>query len=198
MIDCKYCGRHIPYDANVCPYCGRSIKEQKDVASSDGNLDEQDASTSTQYVEPMPNKKENTNKLLYVIIVILLLLLMCFVGYFLLHQPSGSATDEVIPTDTTMVEDPKEENIQQPVKPVKTGTPSTSSARKEIVVNGEGVRMRFGPSLKAGYLKTPQGGTLSVNKGTRLPCVGEEGDWYKVLYNGKQYYMSKQFCYPAK
>ena len=141
---------------------------------------------------------EKSNKGLYVIIVILLLLLLCFVGYFLLNQPKGGQTTEPETADSTLVEAPAD-NETAAQQSAKTDKPATAKpAGREIIVNGEGVRMRFGPSLKAGYLKTPQGGTLSVNKGTHLPCVGEEGDWYKVVYQGKQYYMSKQFCLPAK
>ena len=64
-----------------------------------------------------------------------------------------------------------------------------------MVVNGDGVRLRFGPSLKANYLKDEKGATKSVKKGTELECVGEEDDWYQVVYQGKKYYMSKQFTY---
>jgi len=197
MIDCKYCGRHIPYDANVCPYCGRSIKSVTDPAPTDEHKPEQD--TTAQYVEPPVGNDGKSNKWLYVIIVILLLLLLCFVGYFLLHQPTGGSEVKGEPADTTLVDSTATASeYAQPVDgKVKPAAPVPAKG-KEIVVNGEGVRMRFAPSLKAKYLKTPQGGTLSVTKGTRLPCVGETGDWYKVVYQGKQYYMSKQFCYPAK
>ena len=159
---------------------------------------EQPAPVQKQYVDPAPAKSEKSNKGLYVIIVILLLLLLCFVGYFLLNQPKGGQTTEPETADSTLVEAPAD-NETAAQQSAKTDKPATAKpAGREIIVNGEGVRMRFGPSLKAGYLKTPQGGTLSVNKGTHLPCVGEEGDWYKVVYQGKQYYMSKQFCLPAK
>ncbi len=194
MIDCKYCKRHIPYDANVCPYCGRSIKDQKDSASADSPSEVQE--TPAQYANTEGVNNEKSNKWLYVIIVILILLLLCFVGYFLLNQPTGK-TEPPVQADTTYVDTTNEGSAAQTAPSV---APVAKPLQKgmEIVVNGEGVRMRFGPSLKAGYLKTRQGGTLSVNKGTRLPCIGEDGDWYKVVYQGKQYYMSKQFCYPAK
>ena len=75
--------------------------------------------------------------------------------------------------------------------------PVTYNPKKpqQVVVNGEGVRLRFGPSLKAGYLKDEKGATKSVKKGTKLECVGENGDWYEVVYMNKRYYMSKQFTY---
>ena len=66
---------------------------------------------------------------------------------------------------------------------------------QKVVVNGDGVRLRFGPSLKAGFLKNEDGGTKSVKKGTRLPCVGEKDDWYEVEYMGKRYFMSKKYTY---
>ena len=70
-----------------------------------------------------------------------------------------------------------------------------SKKSQRVVVNGDGVRLRFGPSLKANYLKDEKGATKSVKKGTELECVGEDGDWYQVVYQGKKYYMSKQFTY---
>lgn len=191
MIDCKYCGRHIPYDANVCPYCGRSIRSAKDGSSSEPDSS---AAEPRQYVDTASNQPERSNLWLYVIIIILLLLLLSFAAYFFLHR-TPAQEEEASPADTTVVYDAgATDSGAQPSQTVV----GKEKLKKEIIVNGEGVRMRFGPSLKAGYLKTSNGGTLSVKKGTRLPCLGEEGDWYKISYQGKQYYMSKEFCIPAK
>ena len=105
---------------------------------------------------------------------------------------SGSdedAEDELI-ADTTAVK-VQEDSVDVKTKPVKYNPKKV----QRVVVNGEGVRLRFGPSLKAGYLKDEKGATKSVKKGTQLECIGEEGDWYHVVYQNKKYYMSKQFSY---
>ena len=190
MIDCKYCGRHIPYDANVCPYCARSLKEHKDNLPTENETPVTD--TGKQYVETS-EKAKKSNGWLYAIIVILLLMLLSIVGYMMLHGIGLKDSKSESQTDTTNVEQTTAISAEEITsdKPLQL---SDKKAKKEIIVNGEGVRLRFAPSLNSGYLKTKQGGTLSVQKGTRLQCVGEEGDWYKVVYQGKQYYMSKQFC----
>lgn len=72
---------------------------------------------------------------------------------------------------------------------------NANSSTQYVVINGVGVRFRFGPSLDDGYLMLSNGKTQSVPKGTKLPYLGETGNWYKVSYNNSEYYVSKDFSY---
>lgn len=65
----------------------------------------------------------------------------------------------------------------------------------KVVINGTGVRLRFAPSLNAGWLTWPNGKTRTVSKGTRLTYLGEDGDWYTVSYMGETFYVSKEYSY---
>lgn len=65
----------------------------------------------------------------------------------------------------------------------------------KVVINGTGVRLRFAPSLNAGWLTWPNGQTRTVSKGTRLTYLGEDGDWYTVSYMGETFYVSKEYSY---
>lgn len=68
--------------------------------------------------------------------------------------------------------------------------------RARVVINGVGVRLRFGPSLNAGYLLNSYGMNRSVPKGSKLQWNGyDDGDWYGVNYLGTTFYVSKQFSY---
>jgi len=191
MIKCQHCGKRIPYDANVCPYCGRSIKQfqQKDVLEDEEPQEEQ-APLIDEEVNNLPPSPQNDRKLLFFIIAVLALLLVVGAIY---HYSSVSSDEEEEQTTETRNDSLAADtiNLEKPADKVVYN----AKKQQHVVVNGEGVRMRYGPSLKAAYLKDEKGATRSVKKGTQLECVGEEGDWYQVVYMGKRYYMSKQFTY---
>lgn len=192
MIKCQHCGRQIPYDANLCPYCGRSIKtfQQKDVLENDTPADEPQPVMEEDRTNRRP-KMANDRKLLFFIIAVLALLLIVGAIY---HYSSNGYVETVprdtLTNDTTAIAAQTEGEKAQPQKVAYNPKKS-----QRVVVNGEGVRLRFGPSLKAEYLKDEKGATRSVKKGTQLECVGEKGDWYHVVYLDKHYYISKQYSY---
>lgn len=193
MIKCQHCGKQIPYDANLCPYCGRSIKQfqQKEVLDDEQESDSIQESSESLTEKPLAPQPDSDKKWLFYIIALLAMLLIVGAVYHYSTR-SGSdedAEDELI-ADTTAVK-VQEDSVDVKIKPVKYNPKKV----QRVVVNGEGVRLRFGPSLKAGYLKDEKGATKSVKKGTQLECIGEEGDWYHVVYQNKKYYMSKQFSY---
>ena len=190
MIQCQHCGKQIPYDANLCPYCGRSIKKfhQKEPVEGE-TAAEGPESQEREVIMDRPPKPENDRKLLFFIIAVLALLLV--VGAIYHYTSVKSEVPEVESKDTVNT------HAVDSLLDVKAPSKVSYDAKKKqmVVVNGEGVRMRFGPSLKDNYLKDEKGATRSVKKGTQLECVGETGDWYQVMYMGKKYYMSKQFTY---
>ena len=193
MIKCQHCGKQIPYDANLCPYCGRSIKQfqQKEVLDDEQESDSIQESSESLTEKPLAPQPDSDKKWLFYIIALLAMFLIVGAVYHYSTR-SGSdedAEDELI-ADTTAVK-VQEDSVDVKTKPVKYNPKKV----QRVVVNGEGVRLRFGPSLKAGYLKDEKGATKSVKKGTQLECIGEEGDWYHVVYQNKKYYMSKQFSY---
>ena len=202
MIQCQHCGRQIPYDANLCPYCGRSIKKfhQKPANAEDEQTIEDQHDDNQEVILPRQPREHNDRRLLFFIIAVLALLLIAGAIY---HYSSRSEDDDLdaLPTDTTVAKDiPENEEAKDAKdnmdnKDKKTPVVYNAKKKQQVVVNGDGVRLRFGPSLQAGYLKDEKGATKSVKKGTRLDCVGENGDWYQVVYMNKRYYMSKQYTY---
>ena len=96
----------------------------------------------------------------------------------------------------------KEENAKKPKevvveRKVQVAAPaaSVSSGTPKVVVNGVGVRLRFGPGLNYGYLTWANGQNRAPSKGTRLDYIDETDEWYHVRYQGQAYYISKQFSY---
>ncbi len=191
MIQCQHCGRQIPYDANLCPYCGRSIKQfhQKQANADNEQPVEDQHDDKSEVVLPRPPREHNDRRFLFFIIALLALLLIAGAIY---HYSSARADEDELddaPADTAVAKDIPE------TEETKGAVAFDAEKKQQVVVNGEGVRLRFGPSLKAGYLKDEKGATKSVKKGTKLDCVGESGDWYQVVYMNKRYYMSKQYTY---
>lgn len=75
---------------------------------------------------------------------------------------------------------------------------TTANAQNRTVkVMGENVRLRLGPSTTAGIYSF-ESIPIYPEKGDILPMLGQEGDWYKVRYNGQELYISKRFCQISK
>ena len=192
MIKCPHCGRKIPYDANLCPYCGRSIKtfQQKDLLDDEMPVEVPEIQESDDVINK-PSALKNDKKFLFFIIAVLLLLLISGLIYHF------SSTSESKPSEPSTVLNDSTDTTAEESTENKTGAQLVYQPGhgQKVVVNGDGVRLRFGPSLKAGFLKNEDGSTKSVKKGTRLPCVGEKDEWYEVEYMGKRYFMSKKYTY---
>ena len=188
MVKCKHCGRNIPYDANLCPYCGRSIKQfhQKDIPEEE-TQDEQQPVKQEQEMDYQMPKAKSDKKLLFFILTVLVLLLIAG----LIYRSSLNNDDEDETTETVKKEykTPDTDNQNQ------SEITFNPEKKQFVVVNGDGVRFRFGPSMKHKFLTDDKGAQISVKKGTRLQCVGEKDNWYQVIYNGKKYYMSKDYTY---
>ncbi len=69
-----------------------------------------------------------------------------------------------------------------------------AAATDYVTVTGTDVRLRLKPSLQSETLTNNRGVNLHPAKGQRLECLGESGDFYKVVFNGKQVYISKKFA----
>lgn len=63
---------------------------------------------------------------------------------------------------------------------------SSSSASGTGTIRGASVRVRSGPSTSSGILDV-------VNTGTTMTITGEDGDWYKVRYDGQDGYVYKTY-----
>lgn len=192
MIQCQHCGKKIPYDANLCPYCGRAIKnfQQKNVLENDYSTD----GTQSEIEKKMSNgtpRMVNDSKLLFFIIAVLALLLI----FGLIYHYSSNKMMETMPNDSLNKDTMNLASQLEREKADVFKVAYNSNKSQRIVVNGDGVRLRFGPSQKADYLKDEKGATLSIKKGTQLNCVGERDEWYEVVYCDKHYYISKQYNY---
>lgn len=66
-----------------------------------------------------------------------------------------------------------------------------------VVVNGVNVRLRSSPALNNNNIyKDASGKNLHPEKGETLRCVDEYGDFYKVIFQGQEVWISKQFAKP--
>ena len=67
----------------------------------------------------------------------------------------------------------------------------------KVKVTGKNVRLRTTPDINDGnIIKKSDGTNLHPNKGEVLECLGQAGDFYRVKFNGKEAYISKQFAEP--
>ena len=64
-----------------------------------------------------------------------------------------------------------------------------------VTITGVNVRLRTTPEINESNIITDSSGkNVHPNKGESLKCVGEEGDFYLVLYRGDYVYVSKKFA----
>lgn len=70
----------------------------------------------------------------------------------------------------------------------------SAMATDYVTVTGTSVRLRLQPSLQSETLTTSKGVNIHPKKGEKLECLGQSGDFYKVRYQGKVVFISKQFA----
>ena len=81
----------------------------------------------------------------------------------------------------------------------KTAEKTTGRATySKVLVTGTHVRIRLSPSLKGKILTDGSGKSLYPQKGEKLTCTGESGDFWKVDFAGQKAYISKKFAKPVR
>jgi len=65
---------------------------------------------------------------------------------------------------------------------------------KGVRVTGAGVRLRQGPTTSSEILTNENGKTVYPLKGDVLPTWGDEGDFFKVVYNNDYVYISRLYA----
>lgn len=163
------------------------------------------------YQQPR-DRRNNTTIVLVVIISILLAIIVAGAAYYLMSKNEEVAQlkkeqAELNDKNERLTEQNQqltEQNARQQEhastqrqqqRPQQQSSASYGSSGRKVVIDGTGVRLRFGPSLNAGYLTWANGAMRSVKKGTRLQYVGETDGWYQVSYLGNIFYVSKDFSY---
>ena len=79
----------------------------------------------------------------------------------------------------------------------ETAKPESSDfpADSYVTITGVNVRLRTTPEINESNIITDSSGkNVHPNKGENLRCVGEEGDFYLVLYRGDYVYVSKKYA----
>ena len=67
-----------------------------------------------------------------------------------------------------------------------------------VVIDGSGLRLRLGPSTNADTFKWPDGTNRHPKVGDKFLYLGESGDFYKIDFNGKELWVSKQYTHIAE
>ncbi len=62
-----------------------------------------------------------------------------------------------------------------------------------VVVNGTHLRIRLAPSLSAETLKDSNNNNIHLEKGLQLPYLGDQDDFFRIMYQGKVGYISKKY-----
>lgn len=208
FIYCPSCGQQVSDQAVRCPNCGAALNGNPYQNQVNNNYGQQ----------PYYPPKKSSNTLLYVIIGLLFGLLVGGLAFYFINQNAKNQKAISQMKHQQRMLEQKNKNLESEVGEakkeaaeakqqkvvVKQGAVhgaehravSAGGRAPKVVVNGNGVRLRFAPSLNAGYLTWANGTTRSVPKYTRLQYGGwENGDWYKVIYQGIEFYISKEYSY---
>lgn len=66
---------------------------------------------------------------------------------------------------------------------------------KMVVIDGDQLRLRLGPSTSSETLKWGDGSNRHPEVGEKFKYLGESGDFYKIDYKGNEVWVSKQFSH---
>ncbi|MBQ4367707.1 MAG: hypothetical protein II786_06465 [Muribaculaceae bacterium] len=80
-----------------------------------------------------------------------------------------------------------------PAAPATKKAVAAADGQRYVTVTGTGVRLRLQPSLEGKTLQR-NGVNVHPKKGERIKLMGEEGDFYKVNYQGNYVYIHKDYA----
>ncbi len=221
---CSQCGSLLPENANVCPQCGKPVNNPTIQAQPQPQQPQQaqpipQYQQSPYYRQPAENNGGGNKGLLYGIIALLVALLIGGAAWYFISESNEKDALQAQQMEQMKQEQKKladenkelteqnEKLAEENAKPAKVivkkeaehaaehRAVSAGGSKAKVVINGEGVRLRFAPSLNAGYLTWENGKTRAPKKGARLEYTGEDGDWYQVKYLNHTFYVSKEFSY---
>lgn len=222
---CTHCGSQLPEGSTFCPNCGQSVIQQPQQPQYQQPQQPQYQQPQPQYQQPYQPANGGGNKgLLYGIIGLLALLLIGGGAYFFISsnnekeaaaQAAAQAQqkeqmeqmEQLKEKQEKLEEENKkltEENAKKAEKVIvqqgavhgaEHRAVSAGGSKAKVVINGDGVRLRFAPNLNSGYLTWSNGQTRAPKKGARLDYTGQDGDWYQVQYLGHTFYVSKEYSY---
>ena len=64
-----------------------------------------------------------------------------------------------------------------------------------VVIDGSELRLRMGPSTSSETYKWPDGTNRHPNVGDKFRYLGESGDFYKIAFDSKEMWVSKQYTH---
>lgn len=218
QMQCPNCGSIFPEGTKFCSKCGSNLVGTQPAMNN--NLNQNSWQQNQPYQQPYapyggtPNNGGGNNVLLYVIIGILVAVILGGTAYFFISRSNSEKEElELLKKNQEELASKNQELAEQNAKLAESkkdtkiiinkGAEHASEHRAvsaggrgaKVVINGTGVRLRFAPSLDAGYLTWANGATRAPRKGAKLEYRGEDSDWYEVRYLGHTFYVSKEYSY---
>lgn len=79
--------------------------------------------------------------------------------------------------------------------PTESYQQNNSNESRFVVIDGSELRLRLGPSTSSETFKWTDGTNRHPNVGDKFRYLGEEGDFYKIDFNGNEVWVSKQYSH---
>lgn len=213
---CPNCGARIKPSDTVCSNCGAPLDTSDESVvtgqPSNGYYNNSQYGNYNQNPNYGSNSNGGNNRLIVILLVVLILVLVVggIIAYVIysnnkeaeekarteqvLQQQKDSIAALAKKNDSLKVENAKKpQTVTKVVVAKPRGVPANQAT--EVVITGQGVRMRLGPGKQYDYPVTYTGHAYTVPKGTSLPFLGEYGNWNKVMFEGGEYWVSKDFSY---
>lgn len=158
----------------------KNKKDKSDTSKKEDNKEEKEPDKKSDEKKneeafldkPAKDKKGSTKKKILIALAVLLALLLGAFGGYLYFKGSNKPKEEPAPT--------------------KTEEPQKTETKKEVYVTADGgLNMREKPDKNAKVL-------ILIPTGTKLTVLEEQNGWYKVEYNGKTGWVSKDFVSETK
>ncbi len=203
MSYCPQCGALLAKDAASCPNCGRVLTPRNAFSEP-----------------PSPPRNDNSKTVFAIVggvVAVAVIAALGFVGYGFITSKDNEKEIELLELQAQQAEEraakAKEEATQakidamsQEIKHLQDKNKTVSAGKGQVrtvpaseatrcVINGTGVRMRLGPGKQYNYPVDRNGFAYTVRKGTSLPFLGRYGNWYKVRFEGGDYYVSADYAY---
>lgn len=182
---CSNCGNKLTENDRFCPNCGKSLLTEKpvDTEMPKAPIESlQEQTTIGTKMEEQAIKVDRTlaqrNNTIWIASSIIAgsLIIAGFI-FFLFYGK-----------DFDLFKNKEKEEINDPTTEV-----SGETQYKSVLITGQDLRLRKGPSTNEETLQYEDGANVHPKQGDNLEYMGEANNFYKVRYKGNIVYVSKDF-----
>ena len=181
--------------SSFCPKCGQPLQSRSSFCPNCGNRVMRAGGPTNQLI------RENSNKTVVIVLLAVIIGLLVAGGLIwamLTFKSDSSSTSEAVVDSlaTPQIDTTSSANASPAISDSQISVePPVSKYPPLVVVAGDNVCLRVQPNEST---KLEGSAYPHLNTGDEVDCVGATANYYKIVYNGRSYYLPKKYGRPRE